>query len=371
MLVSYFYQGEPGESLECPNAFSLPSSVGADITFGHFLSHFPPLHSDRDAKLHYRFRAKDGKHGYIWLDVVSHGTKLPLVDNSIVAKILRMDALASTKRYSRLRFKDKINLGLTGTGAHTQQKSQHKPYRDNDLQQQQQQRNEFSSYSDTTANSGHSDSKSNVSVNVDSSNDKADVDLFDFAPTSSTNNADQGKESSSRNEFDFSAQDGPENINHVHVAPPKVEVPKPQPLSRAQLAANREYQVQVNVKKALEEKLERDEINKKEDNETEAARLKYDKSLTEWAFDSSKKKRNVRTLISTMQKVLWEDNKWKECGLGDVIDAKQVKLKYRRAMLVVHPDRLAAENAEIRFIAKRIFEAINEGYTEFLKTESV
>lgn len=40
-------------------------------------------------------------------------------------------------------------------------------------------------------------------------------------------------------------------------------------------------------------------------------------------------------------------------------------------MLVVHPDRLSNQSIEIRFIGKRVFEAINEAYQEFLKKESV
>lgn len=40
-------------------------------------------------------------------------------------------------------------------------------------------------------------------------------------------------------------------------------------------------------------------------------------------------------------------------------------------MLVVHPDRCSGMSAEIRFIAKRIFESINEAYQEFLKKEGV
>lgn len=40
-------------------------------------------------------------------------------------------------------------------------------------------------------------------------------------------------------------------------------------------------------------------------------------------------------------------------------------------MLVVHPDRCSGESNEIKFIAKRVFEAINEAYEEFLKKENV
>ena len=42
-------------------------------------------------------------------------------------------------------------------------------------------------------------------------------------------------------------------------------------------------------------------------------------------------------------------------------------------MLVVHPDKCAGGeySGEQRYIAKRIFEAVNEAYQEFLSKESV
>jgi hypothetical protein len=40
-------------------------------------------------------------------------------------------------------------------------------------------------------------------------------------------------------------------------------------------------------------------------------------------------------------------------------------------MLVVHTDRCSGLDTEKKFIGKRIFEAINEAYTEFLEKEDV
>ena len=54
-----------------------------------------------------------------------------------------------------------------------------------------------------------------------------------------------------------------------------------------------------------------------------------------------------------------------------MIDPKKVKLNYRKAMLVVHPDRTSNQSTEIRFIGKRIFEAINDAYQDFLKKEGL
>ena len=145
-----------------------------------------------------------------------------------------------------------------------------------------------------------------------------------------------------------------------------------QPLNRAALAHKRHMEVQSNVNKAVQEKRDRDAKDALEADGIEAARRVHDDRLTEWAYDqTSKQKRNVRTLLTTMHTVLWQPNKWKEVGLADVIQGSQVKMKYRKAMLVVHPDRLAGEKPEIRFIAKRVFEAVNDAYRDFEKLEGV
>lgn len=144
------------------------------------------------------------------------------------------------------------------------------------------------------------------------------------------------------------------------------------PLSRAALAHKRQMEVQSNVNKAVQEKRERDAKEVVEADGIEVARQQHDERLKEWAYDkTSKQKRNVRTLLTSMHTVLWQPNKWKEVGLADVIQGSQVKMKYRKAMLVVHPDRLSGEKPEIRFIAKRVFEAVNDAYREFEKLEGV
>ena len=107
-----------------------------------------------------------------------------------------------------------------------------------------------------------------------------------------------------------------------------------------------------------------------------------------------------------MQTVLWEGTRWKTIGLGDLLEPKQVnnhylieycrdgvgrtfsptfssvmfcfpcellqvKLQYRKAMLVVHPDHNVHLTNENRYISKRIFEAVNEAYNEFTTKENV
>ena len=194
----------------------------------------------------------------------------------------------------------------------------------------------------------------------------------DFDPFDSGSGFD-GPSSSSGGGNSSSVRSNANDLAELYAAPAPGPAAKPgQPLSRAALAHKREMEVNNNVSAALREKKARDRADAIEADGIETARLQHDERLSEWAYDNkSKAKRNVRTLLSSMHTVLWQPNKWKEVGLADVIQGSQVKMKYRKAMLVVHPDRLAGEKPEIRFIAKRIFEAINDAYREFEKLEGV
>lgn len=68
--------------------------------------------------------------------------------------------------------------------------------------------------------------------------------------------------------------------------------------------------------------------------------------------------------------VLWEGNRWKPVSMADIIQPSKVKMAYRKAMLQVHPDKCGSLGPEARLIAKRVFEAVNEGYTVFAEKEN-
>lgn len=53
------------------------------------------------------------------------------------------------------------------------------------------------------------------------------------------------------------------------------------------------------------------------------------------------KERNIRALLSTLHTVLWEgETRWKPVGMADLVTPDQVKKYYRKAALVVHPDKV-------------------------------
>ncbi|XP_036847322.2 cyclin-G-associated kinase isoform X5 [Manis javanica] len=51
------------------------------------------------------------------------------------------------------------------------------------------------------------------------------------------------------------------------------------------------------------------------------------------------KERNIRALLSTLHTALWDGSRWEPVGMADLVTPGQVKRQYRRAVLVVHPDK--------------------------------
>lgn len=76
------------------------------------------------------------------------------------------------------------------------------------------------------------------------------------------------------------------------------------------------------------------------------------------------KERNIRALLSTMHTVLWEgETRWKSVGMADLVTPEQVKKVYRKAVLVVHPDKATGQPYEQ--YAKMIFMELNDAWSEF------
>nr|XP_021533364.1 cyclin-G-associated kinase [Neomonachus schauinslandi] len=83
--------------------------------------------------------------------------------------------------------------------------------------------------------------------------------------------------------------------------------------------------------------------------------------LLEW---TEGKERNIRALLSTLHTVLWDgESRWTPVGMADLVTAGQVKKHYRRAALVVHPDKAAGQPYEQ--YAKMIFMELNDAWAEF------
>lgn len=88
-------------------------------------------------------------------------------------------------------------------------------------------------------------------------------------------------------------------------------------------------------------------------------------AVEEWEFKNGQRL-NLKQLITSMHKVLWDGTKWKPVPLTAVLSEKGLRKSYQKAMREVHPDRIANRYKNkpnyntICATAERIFTAINE-----------
>ena len=88
--------------------------------------------------------------------------------------------------------------------------------------------------------------------------------------------------------------------------------------------------------------------------------------LDRWAFTEQGKYKDVRSLLSSMNSVLWLNSGWTDVALGELMTNEAVvKKTYRKAIVLTHPDRHQKESADQQYRADRVFNAINESYKIF------
>lgn len=55
---------------------------------------------------------------------------------------------------------------------------------------------------------------------------------------------------------------------------------------------------------------------------------------------------------------IWKDDRWQPCGIQELLTAPNVKKKYRRAIVLVHPDKQKGKDAAQVMLAERVFEKL-------------
>lgn len=80
-------------------------------------------------------------------------------------------------------------------------------------------------------------------------------------------------------------------------------------------------------------------------------------------FLSCKKETKIRKLLLTLQNALNLINvKWKPVEFNDLLEIKQIKKIYNKAMCYVHPDKCINLNDTDLKIAKEIYDCLYEAY---------
>lgn len=77
------------------------------------------------------------------------------------------------------------------------------------------------------------------------------------------------------------------------------------------------------------------------------------------------KARNVRALIGSLDKILWEGSTWHQCGMHQLVTQNDVNRMYKKACRAVHPDKNnGTENEEL---ATLIQKELNDAWSEYKK----
>ncbi|KAK4429161.1 J domain-containing protein required for chloroplast accumulation response 1 [Sesamum alatum] len=89
-----------------------------------------------------------------------------------------------------------------------------------------------------------------------------------------------------------------------------------------------------------------------------------DAKIQQWAVG---KKGNIRSLLSTLQYVLWPESGWKPVPLVDLIEANSVKRAYQKALLRIHPDKLQQKSAAFnqKYTAEKVFDILQDAWDIF------
>ncbi|CAE5964186.1 unnamed protein product [Arabidopsis arenosa] len=113
------------------------------------------------------------------------------------------------------------------------------------------------------------------------------------------------------------------------------------------------------------EDITQDENKKMEETNKDAEEIQnIDAKIRKW---SSGKSGNIRSLLSTLQYILWSGSGWKPVPLMDMIEGNAVRKSYQRALLILHPDKLQQKGASAnqKYIAEKVFELLQEAWDHF------
>ena len=117
----------------------------------------------------------------------------------------------------------------------------------------------------------------------------------------------------------------------------------------------------------LEELRANEEEQLKDAADKKAATHALEDKLNAWSTKDGQRK-NIRLLLSSLHTVLWANSGWKPAGLADLIDLNAIKKQHRKAILIVHPDKLQDATPEQKVIAEHAFDALNTAFDRFQET---
>ncbi|PNY28908.1 UBA domain-containing protein 7 [Tolypocladium capitatum] len=158
-------------------------------------------------------------------------------------------------------------------------------------------------------------------------------------------------------------------------APKAAPKPRPKPSAATSLAPQKSSEAVTRLREA-------NQAAAREDDEKFALSEKVDAKVSAWRDG---KRENLRALLGSMDKVLWENSGWKNVGMHELVMANKVKIVYMKAIAKTHPDKVRSSghgscrekhvltikqlpqdaSTEVRLIAGLVFSTLNESWDKF------
>jgi hypothetical protein len=371
-LVFYVVQGAPGEDVGHPNAFE--AALAERPTLSAIKRGFAGKGCGAAEDFHWRFRtAVPGHAGYVWLDAMADDQPVPLSNGAVFAKLLRLDSLACGGGSALPRragvsnadaaVKSPASAGSSAAGSGSGSSS-------------------GSSAAPAPATERRPSAKPRRPSAAEESDD---VHAFfgaaaPMAPTpvraaaASLGDADDlfGGASASAAAAPAPRAAAPlQRGQSAAAAAAAADDPKLAGMSAAQrakvLIEQRKENEAREVASKVEEVRQRDSDAAKESEELERVAKELDPKLQAWSGPEGNLK-NIRALLSTMHTVLWEGARWEPVTV--LVRPIEVKKAFFKACLVVHTDKVdKGAPAEVKHIAKRVFDSLKSQYAVFEQRE--
>lgn len=98
---------------------------------------------------------------------------------------------------------------------------------------------------------------------------------------------------------------------------------------------------EINNSKAVKEMRDREKQKEAEEAEKLKCEDQVNARISAW---KAGKERNLRSLLSSLELILWQGVQWKPVLASDLFDVKKCKITYMKAIAKVHPDKVTLQD---------------------------
>jgi hypothetical protein len=95
-----------------------------------------------------------------------------------------------------------------------------------------------------------------------------------------------------------------------------------------------------------------------------ALKSQYEYKVHQWRYKSGVEKK-IGPLLASLPTVLWEGNDWQRVDITQLLDYNAIKRSYRKALMMVHPDKVSAGTPQMKATAELVFDVLNAAFKNY------